>query len=48
MQLKLLEETVQQFPTLIMDYSSVFFELMDAFLRDKNQLLVNFASNAFK
>lgn len=44
----LLDEMVQHFPSILMVYSSIFFELMDFFLRDKNQMLINFASNAFK
>lgn len=44
----LIDKVVEQFPSILMLYSSIFFELMDIFLRDKNQMLVNFASNAFK
>lgn len=44
----LVDKIVEQFPSILMLYSSIFFELMDIFLRDKNQMLANFASNAFK
>lgn len=46
--LKLLEETIQLFPTVLVNYSKILFELLGAFIRDKNVLISNFASGAYR
>ena len=45
---KLLEETAHDFGSVLIDYSKVLFELIDSFLRDKNEIISNFSSTAFK
>lgn len=44
----LLEETVKLFPTILMGYSKILFELLDAFARDKNTTMSCFASAAYR
>lgn len=44
----LLEETVQLFPTILLEYSKIFFELLDAFARDKNAAISSFAGAAYR
>lgn len=45
---RLLEETVQLFPTILLDYSKILFELLDAFARDKNAAISSFAGAAYR
>lgn len=46
--MRLLEETVQLFPTILLDYSKILFELLDAFARDKNVSISSFAGAAYR
>lgn len=45
---RLLEETVQLFPTILLDYSKILFELLEAFARDKNADISSFAGVAYR
>lgn len=45
---KLLEETVQVLPVILLDYSKVLFELLDSFVRDKNPVISNFANVGYR
>lgn len=44
----MLEDLIDKYPAILIEYFSIFFELMDPLLRDKNQTFVQFASTAFK
>lgn len=46
--MRLLEETVHLFPTILIDYSKILFELLDAFARDKNIAISSFAGSAYR
>lgn len=45
---RLLEEAVQLFPTILLDYSKILFELLDSFARDKNAAIAGFAGAAYR
>lgn len=47
-QVKLLEETVQTLPAILLEYSKVFFELVDCFVRDKNPAISTFANVGYR
>lgn len=46
--IKLLEEAAQKFGTILLDYSKVLFELLDAFLRDKTSTISSFANAGYR
>lgn len=46
--MKLLEETVEALPTILLEYSKVFFELLDGFVRDKNPSISTFANVGYR
>lgn len=35
-------------PVILLDYSKVLFELLDAFVRDKNPVISNFANVGYR
>lgn len=46
--MRLLEETIQLFPKILLDYSKILFELLNAFFHDKNVAISSFAGAAYR
>lgn len=44
----LLKKLIEELPVVLLEYYSIFLELIDAFLRAKNDSLVKFATTALK
>lgn len=46
--MRTLQEAAKLYPTILLEYSKVFFELMQSFAKDKNAEIAHFGSAAYR